>query len=173
MFYYRQFDEDYFLKKLSESHDSEELLSAYNLLEEGNVIKGHELIASSSLKNCSLALVLASIYSNENEEESDFIKRHLDQLKEAANARDPFALYSLGVYHDVGELLEEDKMLAYKYFKDSAELDLPQAQYIYGTMLYYGTGGARLDVEKGLNYLYLSSKQGYEDATTLLQSLHK
>jgi len=120
-----------------------------------------------------LALVLAAIFSKSNESIDDFYERHFNNILKASEKQNSLALYSLGVYFDTGEFVEEDKEKAFFLFKASAELGMPQAQHIYGIMQYYGTGGAEQDVVLGLSMVERASKEGVQEAAEFLNYLNK
>lgn len=165
------FKEEYLLENIKASEIAL-LVQAYSLFEEDDFLGGHKLIDKLVLQKEPLALVLSSTFSKNGENKDQFNERHIKLLQLAGFAKDPLALYSLGVYSDTGNFLELDKQVACKYFKESAELGMPQAKYIYGVMLYYGTGGADQDKERGLSMVKSSASAGVSESAEFLAYLN-
>jgi TPR repeat protein len=171
--YYCAFKETFLRDQIASSDESKPLDYAYKHFEHGDVERGHQALADLVNRNHPLALVLASMFSNTDETEDQFRIRHLAQLEVSAAHGNSLALYSLGVYRDTGELLEQDKKLAFEYFKKAAELGMPQAEHIYGVMLYYGTGGAIKDHVRGLALVQSAARSEVAEAKEFLEFLKR
>ncbi len=167
MFYACAFDEDLFYR---ECKYDEVLGSAFDLFRQSESKEAHALLQVLVKGKEPKALVLSSMFSSVMELEEEFYLRHVEQLVAAAELGEPFALYSLAVYHDTGELVKEDKHKAFEYFEAAAEQGMAQAMHVFGIMLYYGTGGASKDMEKGLTMLEMSAKT-VDEASVFLQSI--
>lgn len=172
MFFCCAFKDKLFLESIQNSSESDILSQAYKLFQKDNFVEGHKLIDDLVSQNHPLALVLSSMFSKDGENEDQFHNRHIELIKIAVSAKEPCALYSLGVYYDTGNFFELDKQKAFEYFKESAELKMPQAEHIYGIMLYYGTGGAMLDEERGLSMIKSAASAGVVEAVEFLDYLN-
>lgn len=159
-----------FLSVAIEESGNKELKRAYEFFSKDNPAAGHEKLKQlMGFPNFpSLALVLSSLFSKIDESEDEFVARHILQLEEAAYVGDPFALYALGVYCDQEGVDDFAKEAASIYFKRSAEKCMPQAMYVYGVMLYYGTGGAMQDRSAGLNMINFAADSGVVEAREFL-----
>lgn len=173
MYFACPFKEEFLVQYMQESKASGALIDAYNLLNDNELSKGHDILDDLIKHGCSLALVLSSMFSKQGESEGEFYNRHLECLQRAADNREPLALYSLGVYHDTGEMVEHDELKANDYFKEAANLGMPQAEHLYGIMLYYGTGGAQQDKAKGLSMIQAAEQKGVTEAKEFLQYLEQ
>lgn len=169
MYFCCPFKEEFLVDQLQKSDASGVFMGAYQAFENNQLSKGHEILDDLAETGYSLALVLSSMFSKEREDESAFYVRHVEYLKRASDAKDPLALYALGVYYDKGELVEQDKSRAYEYFKEAASLGMPQAEHVYGIMLYYGTGGAEQEQAKGLSMIRSAAEAGVAEASEFLQ----
>jgi TPR repeat protein len=150
MYFRCEFKEGLFFSEIKKSGHAHILETAYAYFEEHNSSKGHDLLKELVDSKNSLALVLSSMFSKKEESFKSFSSRRFENLEVAAEAENSFALYSLGVLYDTGEYVEEDKCKAFMCFKKAAELGMTPAMHIYGIMLYYGSGGAEQDKERGL-----------------------
>jgi len=113
------------------------------------------------------------MFSQENESEEKFISRSLSNLIVAAEQNNSIAQYAVGVYLDKGENLEQNKESAYLLFKSAAENGMPQAMYIYGVMLFYGTGGAELNKSKGVELINRAALGASNEAREFLEFVKK
>lgn len=173
MEYYCAFNEIYLRDQIASSDESRPLEHAYECFERGDFPHGHQTLSDLVKRNHPLALVLASMFSNRGESEDQFRARHLAQLEASADRGNSLALYSLGVYRDTGEMLEQDKKLAFAYFKKAAEMGMPQAMHIYGVMLYYGTGGAEKNQERGFAMVQSAARSEVAEAKEFLLFLDR
>jgi len=170
---YRSSVRDLFLRQhIGQSGSAEQLEKALLEFDKGNADKGHDILRPLLASSNTYALLLASMFSMETESEQAFLERHLMQLKEAAALGDSAAMYSLGVYFDQGELLGLDKEMAYDCFRKSAESGMPQAMFVYGVMLYYGTGGASTQRSDGLSMVQAAASAGVDEAIEFLNFLN-
>lgn len=165
------FRESFLIEQIVSSDEAKLLERAYELFEKGDSSRAHTTIQRLVDEKHPLALVLASMFSRDGETDEQFHARHLAQLQTAATMRSSLALYSLGVYTDVGEFLDQDKQKAFKYFREAADLGMPQAMHIYGIMLYYGTGGAEKDSARGLSLVQSAAASNVEEAKEFLRSI--
>jgi TPR repeat protein len=141
------------------------------LFDEGDFVSGHQILAPLLANHDHVAQVLFASFSLPEESWSDFEQRHVSCLVDAAESKNPFALYAMGVYYDTGQFVEYDQDKAFLHFKCAAELGIPHAKYIYGVMLFYGTGGANQDRDNALKLLREASDAGEEDATNILKKI--
>lgn len=169
MYFSCPFKEEILVAYLRRSDESKALIDAYAHFGNDEFTKAHDILDGLISDGCALAMVLSCIFSKEDEEECDFYVRHIECLVRASKLKNPLALYSLGVYYDRGELLELDKSKACDYFRESANLGMPQAEHIYGVMLYYGTGGAQQDQAKGLRLVKSAAQGGIAEALEFLE----
>ncbi|MDD5703264.1 MAG: hypothetical protein PHU23_14600 [Dehalococcoidales bacterium] len=116
---------------------------------------------------------LSAGYSVGDETESQFDKRRLMLIQSAAQKKYPPALYKLGFFYDVGEIVNQDKKMAAKLFREAAELGYAHAQYIYAMDLLDGTNGIATDVGAGLDWLHKSVSNKFEGAIVLLAELYQ
>jgi len=168
MFYKSPFDDALLMKQVNISPDKDIFLKALELLDHG-IFEGHKLLDELIANSNSDALVASALFSLETETKEEFDQRHIHLLINASEQNNPLALYSLGVYFDIGEFFQEDKKQAMKLFKQSAELNMPQAMYVYGVMIYYGTGGAIQDKKLALKYLNDAVSMDSEQAKDFLE----
>jgi TPR repeat protein len=169
---YRSAVNDETLRRYIDRSEHREILNrALAEFEKGNEAAGHAVLRYLVASSSPHALVIASMFSKQGEDEQDFVARHLVQLQKAASLGDPIAAYSIGVYLDQGDLLPLDKERAFALFKQAAELGMRQAMHIYGVMLYYGTGGAPLERAKGLSLVESAAAAGVEESKEFLASL--
>ena len=171
MYFQCPFNTNLFYDELKTDPNSGSLIVAFEYMESDRFTEAHNTI-SMMREDASLnGLVLSSLFSKEFEEEREFTIRHLEVMQTAANLRNKFALYSLGVYFDTGNYVDEDKDKACIYFRLAAELGMIQAMHIYGIMLYYGTGGAPYNREAGLDMVTTCAELGYRDSENFLDYL--
>ena len=85
----------------------------------------------------------------------------------------PLALYGLGVYYDKGELLPEDKEKTIHFFKESANLQNPQSNFIYGIMLYYGAEGININTNEAFGRLEYAISMGMKEAEEFIKFINE
>jgi len=173
MYYCCPFKERYLVDEIQKSSQQYVLQESYNFFKDKDYESAYALLDGLIQKEDGLALVLASLFSRPGELEEDFYKRHFDNILKASEKENPLALYSLGVYFDTGEYVEEDKEKAFVLFKSAADLGMPQAKHIYGVMQYYGTGWAEKNMDSALIMIKQASKEGVAEATEFLDYIDK
>jgi localization factor PodJL len=163
-----------FLRRhLAQSPNAGQLAAALAEFDEGRTAQGHQILLPLVHRGYARAILLASMFSMEDESEQDFLERHLVQLSQAATLEDSIAMYSLGVYLDQGELLALDKRGAFDWFKGAADLGMPQAMFVYGVMHYYGTGGAEFQRANGLSMVQAAASADVDEAIEFLNFLNQ
>ena len=170
MYYQAPFNDDALDSIVVDNKEKNVLLRALVRLDQGD-FGGHNLLDDLIDKSNSDALLLSSLYSKENESKDEFLKRHLRTLETLSELNHSLALYGLGVYYDRGELVHEDKLKAMQYFKKAAELGDPRSNFIYGIMLYYGTGGAKKNIHEALERLHVTVSKGVDDAKKFIENI--
>lgn len=95
------------------------------------------------------------------------IARGLPLLEELAQSDVPFAAYIAGKVY-LKEADWKDVKKAIHYFQQAAERGNSYAEYQLGKIYYFGNG-ARVDQERGLEYLKASASHGNQYAVNLLQ----
>lgn len=76
----------------------------------------------------------------------------------------PPALYSLGVYYDVGDVIAQDKARAAAFFRKAAMAGHAHSQWIHGEDLLHGHNGIAADPEKGKSFLIASANAKFVPA---------
>lgn len=173
MYYCCAFNENFLIEQIEFSDETEVLQKALNLFDENKQDLGHSLLEKLIKEEHSLALVLSSMFSMKNETEEEFYVRHINFLNIAAVKKNSLALYSLGVYFDKGEFVEENRHKAFEYFKEAAELGMPSSKLIYGIMLFYGTGGAKQNEKEGLLLIKSAADSNVDEAMDFLKHINK
>lgn len=173
MIYSAPFDITYLLPHLQKDPGKRCLEAALEHFDNGDFSSGHQMIGNAVESRNPNALILSAIHSKPAESEEDYEARHLQELQLAVEQRHPVALYALAVYFDTGNLVEEDQELANSLFAEAANGHMPPAQYIYGTMLYYGHGKTIKDPNKGLEYLRMAAANGVSEALSVLADIEK
>jgi TPR repeat protein len=164
------FNEKYLQQAIAIDEYGDGLSKALHKFDEGYSELGHEICED--LKNkTSLAIVISSLFSRDNESETAFEERHILELNKAAEQKNSLALYSLAVYYDQGAILEENKSKAQDYYRRAANAGSNLAKHIYGIMLYYGTDTLEPDKDEGIKLLISSASNGVDDAKTFLSSI--
>ena len=172
MLYMAPFDDEILIEQLNSNGKKELLYKAIERFDNG-FFDGHEILNKLISNNNLDALLLSSLYSKKDESESMFYKRHILTLEELAELNHPLGLYVLGVYYDTGQFVSENKNKAEELFKLSSELGLPQASFIYGIMLYYGTKNINPNKKEAVRLLKYAASKGIEDAKVFLDYLEK
>jgi len=167
MFYKSPFKYDLLINEINNNPEKELLFNAIEQLDNG-LFDGHILLNQLIKKSNTDALLLSALYSIKNENENDFFQRHFSTLEKLTDLNHPLALYALGVYYDQGEFVLADKNKAAHLFKLSSNLGVPQANFIYGVMLYYGTGGMNKDTKKALDLLNYAALMNIQEAKEFL-----
>ncbi len=171
MFYQSPFNYALLINEMNNNPEKALLFKAIEKLDDG-FFDGHLLLNQLIQKSNIDALLVSALYSQENENENIFLKRHILTLEKLVELNHPLALYALGVYYDQGKFVLEDKNKAAHLFKLSSDLGIPQANFIYGVMLYYGTGGMDKDTEKALDLLNRAIAMNIQEAKEFLDYLN-
>ena len=122
------------------------------------------------------ALFLAANISRPRENAEQFERRHIEFIKQSAAGEYPPALYTLGVYYDMGDAAPEiphDPIKAVQIFKRGAELKHALCQHYHAEALLYGAHGIKKDVAAGLVYLRESAKAKFEGSLKLLAEYYE
>lgn len=119
------------------------------------------------------ALYLGANLSRHDETADEFDRRHLQWIMRSADQEYPPALFVLGVYYDVGDMVALDKTKAAQLFKRAAELKHAQSQCIHGTALLYGAGYFEKDERSGLEYIIESARAKFEGALEFLADFYE
>ena len=92
-----------------------------------------------------------------------------DVLEKARNG-DPVAQYELGNLYERGEGVEQNSLLAKKWFKTSAENGNSEAQIILSIMYLIGVDGAPQDIIRAYAWGEVSARQGNDRAKKWLKN---
>ena len=172
MQFYSVLSEDVLVNAIKLDCFSEQLSLALRKFDAGETYEAHSLCDQLKGKT-TLAIMLSALFSKDNESESDFLNRHITSIQLAAEKGNSLAQYSMGVYYETGELVEQNQTYAEACYKNAAEQGMPLACYIYGTMLYYAhnTENVPLDPITGLKLLNIAAENGIQEAKSLLDSI--
>lgn len=170
MLYMSAFSDKYLDREIAADDNAELLREALKNFDTGEINHGHK-ICDKLKDNSALAVLLGALFSKEEESEEQFELRHLSDLSCAANSGNSLAQYSLAVYYDRGDMVEEDKRKAEYLYRAASEGGLPIACHLYGIILYNGSDFTEMDREKGLELLRYAVNEGVDDAKTFLNSL--
>ena len=98
------------------------------------------------------------------------IKTIIQNIKQSAKTGDANAQYSLGALYYTGQLIDEDKTQALKWFNKAANQGEPTAQFYLGQMYLNGIG---VDKNKlaAINWLKKSAQQGEKQAAIKLTKM--
>lgn len=119
------------------------------------------------------ALYYAANSSRENETRDQFERRHIEQLRASAEMGYPPAIYRLGVYFDVGDMVSRDPEKAALHFKAAAEANHPHAQWIYGTDLLFGRNGIKHDEALGIKFIRDAAAAKFEGAVISIAQMYE
>jgi len=122
------------------------------------------------------ALFLAANISRPRETSEQFERRHIEFIKQSAAAEYPPALYTLGVYYDMGDaapVIPHDPLKAAQIFKRGAELKHAHCQHLHAEALLYGAHGIEKDVAAGMAYLRESAEAKFEGSLKLLAEYYE
>lgn len=99
-------------------------------------------------------------------------QKAFELYKEAANEKDPIALYNVGNCYLRGFVVKKDTTEALKYMEKSAIQGYTFAQYRLAFLYYVGGNTIKRDVSKGIEWLTLASDQGMSDAQYELSMIY-
>lgn len=165
------FDDNEFETFLNVSPHRTDLLESLRYFSADNYEQGHKNLEPLMSGNDPDAWLISGVYSKRNESLADFEQRHLKCLEKAADYGSVLAMYCLGVYYDVGELVEINEAKAMDYFRKAAKAGHVRSMYLYGVASYYGMVGVGVNVELGLELINKATSRGEEDAQELLKRL--
>jgi hypothetical protein len=92
-------------------------------------------------------------------------------LEKRAAGGDVLAWYSLGLMHEQGYGVAQDKCQAALCYKKAAEKGQVEAQYRLGSLYYHGQGVSR-DVKQAAEWYKQAAEQGYTPAQAALGNMY-
>ncbi len=149
----------------------EQLLMVKQLMEAGDYAAADEALSSLLTAKVPEALFLSSTFSSSKEEsDAEFERRSFNMLEESAKAKFAPAMYALAVCYDIGDLVDQNKMLAASWYRSATEAGHDRAKLHFGLALFSGVGVDR-NQEAGLRLIQEAAESGLEDAMNVLKDL--
>jgi TPR repeat protein len=112
--------------------------------------------------------LLGMYYLNGQEGYTKDIVQAVDWLSQAASQNHLGAIKELAKLYGEGTLIERDVHKSLMFWKMAAEAGDKIASFALGKRFFYGVGGLKQNLEKGIYYLDLASTQGSLEASYLL-----
>jgi len=137
-------------------------------IKNGQIKKVYPRLAPLIARGNPEALFLGCMARKPRESIGQYRRRHIQYLMQSADQEYPQALYALGRYHDIGDMVNLDRIKAAQLFKRAAELNHAQSQCIHGQHLLYGLHGIKKDESKGMDYVLKSAKSKFQGALEVL-----
>jgi TPR repeat protein len=163
-------------RSLSISHaegDTEAIAIAKQKLDQDDGESARRILAPLIEAGNAEAMYLGANFSWGKESPEQFERRHLEMLRDSAKRGYPPALYTLGTYFDMGDLLEADKTAAAALFKQAAEAGHAHSQWIYGIELLYGHGCYEKNEKEGIKLILEAAHAGFQGALETLARFHE
>ena len=101
-------------------------------------------------------------------------REYVDRLHEAAQEGDLESLYTIGAYHDIGDLaplIPKDKERASEIFKVAADRGHAHSMWIHACELLWGQGVRKQSITEGSSYLDRAIESGSAAACITKASL--
>lgn len=156
-----------------ENNDEQKILqdaeAALNTLGDCSVV--YELIKPLLTKNNPAALFLYSKFSIAGmETEDEFDIRRMELLNKSADSGYLPAVYELAVCFDLGDLVEQDHIIAGRLYKKAAEAGYAKAKLSHGLNLFYGSNGMNKDELQGMALIQTAALENVEEAKEFLNN---
>jgi TPR repeat protein len=144
---------------------------AHDYIAKGDFDKASNILEPLAKKGNLEAIYLLSSFSTSSEESDDeFENRRLSTLGKLTKLGYPPAMSALGVYFDIGELVEHDPKHAAALFESAANLEDPSGMFFHGRNLYYESKSISAR-KKAINLISNAIKAGNHEAAEFLKQM--
>ncbi len=100
------------------------------------------------------------------ETEVEFDERRIGILRLLNDLGYAPGIYELGICHEIGDLVEIDRILSSALYKKAAELGCSKAKLSYGLDLYHGSNDIKKNEALGLEFIKQAVGDNVEGAET-------